>query len=153
MAAVTLLYFDQFHEDVENKLHNMVSDVFKAAFTTSAQVLAVTTADARWGAGGTTNLLTNEATTGSEYVSGGKDIDITVTRAGNKITRDAIINVSWAKDVGGGFTNARYVVVYNSTDSGKRAVMFADLVTDHDLSASPINLTWHPSGLGDAQDQ
>lgn len=104
------------------------------------------TADPRWGAGGSTNLSTNEVSTGSTYSAGGSDAGGTITRASAKITFDLATNITWVKDATG-FTNARYLIAYNSTDAGKRAIGFADLGGDTSLQGNDLAITWHGSGL------
>ncbi len=154
MAAVTLVFFDQFHEDRWKKLHELDADTIKVAFVTSTLTLTAALADPRWGAGGTNNLSTNEVSAVSaNYTAGGTDITAAVTRSGNSITFDATTNPSWTKDAVDGFTDARYFVIYNATDAGKRAIAFGDMASDQSLAASDISLTWHPSGLGDEKDQ
>lgn len=136
-----LIVFDQFKLDVGLKLHNLATDIYKMALVTSTAALVATLADPRWGSGGSTNLSTNEVATGSAYSAGG------LTLA--SVSWTLVLNVpNWsatmaliAKDAAAGFTNARYAVFYNSTDSGKRGVGFLDLVSDRRIDTGPFQVT------------
>ena len=55
MAAGDVLYTDQYLVDVQEGIHNQETDSIRVGLVTSATTPAVTTADPRWGAGGSTN--------------------------------------------------------------------------------------------------
>lgn len=150
MAQGDVVVFDQFVEDLGDKIHNLSGDTFYFALTNGTTTLAATTADPRWGTGGTTDLSAEEAspTTGN-YPAGGINVSTTITdnwtRSGGIGTFD-VDDVSITQNANNP-TNARYGVIYNSTDIGKRCILFLDLGSTTDLSAGDFTVTWNASGL------
>lgn len=136
MASGDITLFDQFGVDKGNKIHDLDGDTFKFGIIDST--LAPTDADAapHWGGTGTTNEATNEVTAGGNYAAGG------VTLTTTTFTNAAGV-VSWKADKvtiaqhASNPTNARWGVIYNSTDANKRCVCFVDL-------GSVLNLTLGP---------
>lgn len=146
MAAGDIFFFDQWLVDVQEGLHDMETDTIKVGLITSATTPAVTTSDPRWGAGGTTNLSTNEVTAGGNYASGGP------TAANNSVTLSSGAGVFDADDItitsnGSNPTNARWGIIYNDTDAGKRCLGYLDLGADIDLSAGDFTIQWNASGI------
>src|SRR5690554_3383727 len=138
MAAGDIVFFDQFKIDLGNKIHDLDSDEYKVGLITSSVTPTAASAAPHWGGTGTTNFATNQVTPGGNYASGGPAIGSlaytdqsgTATWAGNKI--------SIANDPSNP-TDARWGIVYNNTDSNKRAVAFLDLGSVRDLSqADPV---------------
>lgn len=146
MAAGDVVFFDQWLVDVAEKLHDHENDVFKLGMVTSAVTPLATTSDPRWGAGGGTNLSTNEVTAGGNYAAGGPTIanpSVTLTGGAGVIDGDDIAITKHASNP----TNARWAPFYNSTDAGKRCVGFVDLGADTNLTAGDFTLTWNASGI------
>lgn len=147
MASGDLTVFAQLKLDYGDKLHNLSTDTYKLGLVTSVTTPTETTADPRWGAGGTTNFATNEVTPGGNYSAGGNTIGAsdhwTLTSATVTFDGDDITILQNASNP----TNARWGILYNDTDAGKRAVLFLDLGTDRDLSAGDFTVTWNASGL------
>lgn len=150
MAQGDVTYFNQFWEDVGDKLHNLSTDTFHFGIVTNATVPTATTADPRWGAGGTTNFLTNEVTPGGNYTTGGPSMSVTITdnwtTSGSVSTID-FDDVSIATHASNP-TGAYWGIIYNTTDAGKRCVGFIELGGPVDLTAGPFSVTWHASGFG-----
>jgi hypothetical protein len=144
VAAGTVTVFDQFLEDLGKKIHNLDTDTFNFALVDSTTALAATTADPRWGTGGTTNLSTNEVS-GGNATAGGSDITSTYTLSGGTATFDGQ-DVSIPQSASNP-TTARYGVIYNNTDTGKRAIAFVDLGAVTDLTAGDFTVTWNASGI------
>lgn len=146
MAAGDIAFFEQFYVDVQEGLHDLENDTIKLGLVTSTATLAVTDSDPRWGAGGGTNVSTNEVSAGGNYSAGGATMaNPTVTLASNKGQFDAD-DVSITQD-GSNPTNARRGVIYNDTDAGKRAIGIVDLGADIDLSAGDFSVAWNASGI------
>ena len=150
MAQGDVTYFNQYWEDVGDKLHNNSGDVFKCGIVTNATVPATTTADPRWGAGGTTNFLTNEVTPGGNYSTGGPSLSAVIT---DNWTRSVGTNKQDFDDVSilqnaSNPSGAYWGIIYNSTDAGKRAIGFIELGGPIDLSAGDFTITWDASGFG-----
>lgn len=146
MASGDITFTDQWLVDVQEKLHDMEADVIKLGLITSATTPAATTADPRWGAGGTTDWSTSEVTPGGNYSAGGPTIaNNSVTLSGGAGVFDGD-DISITQDASNP-TNARWGIIYNDTDAGKRALGFLDLGSDRDLSAGNFTVTWNASGI------
>lgn len=140
MAVGDIRWFAQGLHDLGNKIHNLSSDVIKLGLITSAATPAVSTAAPHWGGTGTTNFATNQVTTGTSYSTGGPTLVDTWTLVSNVPTFRADI-VTIAQDASG-FTNARWGIIYNSTDANKRALAFVDLGSDRSIQAGSLTLDW-----------
>jgi hypothetical protein len=146
MAAGDIVIFNEFKEDVGQKIHNLSSDTFKLGLVTNAVTPAATTADPRWGAGGSTNLSSSQVTPGGNYSSGGPTLaSSTWSETSGTATFDAA-DVSIAQNASNP-NNARWAVIYNDTSAGKEAVAFVDLGGVTDLTAGAFSITWNASGI------
>lgn len=146
MATGDVVFFDQFLVDVQEKVHNLESDTIKLGLITSAVTPAATTADPRWGAGGTTNFSSNEVTPGGNYSAGGASMaNPAVTLSGGAAVFDTD-DVSITQN-GSNPTNARWGIIYNDTATGKNCLGYLDLGADTDLSAGDFTVTWNVSGI------
>lgn len=146
MAQGDVVFFDQYLVDVQEKVHNQETDTIKVGFVTSTTTPTATTADPRWGAGGTTNFSSNEVTAGGNYSAGGP------AAANNSVTLSSGAGVFDADDIsitqdGSNPTNARWGIIYNDTATGKNALGFVDYGSDTDLSAGDFSITWNASGI------
>lgn len=120
-------------------------DSLKIGIITNAVVPSVTTADPRWGAGGTTNFATNQVATGTGYTGPLALANPTYVRAAGVNTLDAD-NVSIPQDAAG-FTNGYYGIIYDDTNAGKYAVGFIDLGGPVGIQAGPIDINWNAAGI------
>lgn len=148
MAQGDIIIFDQFLKDLSDKLHDLDTDTFKLALVNSTTTPATTTADPRWGSGGTTNFDTNEVTAGGNYTAEGVTLtSVTNTLTGGKAVWDAA-DVSFAQNASNP-TNARWAIVYNNSDAGKRCVLAVDLGSVFDMTTGDLSITWNASGIFD----
>lgn len=146
MAAGDVHFFDQWLVDVAEKLHDHENDDFKYGIITSSTTPAETTADPRWGAGGTTNMTTNQVTPGGNYASGGPSI---ANPSCTLVSGQAIIDgddIAIAQNASNP-TNGRWAIIYNNTDTGKRCVGYVDLGGTIDFSAGAFSNAWNASGI------
>jgi hypothetical protein len=148
MAQGDIIIFDQFLKDVEDKLHDLDTDTFKLGLVDSTTTPTTTTADPRWGAGGTTNFDTNEVTAGGNYTAEGATLaSVTNTLTGGKVVWDAA-DVSFAQHASNP-TNARWAIVYNNSDAGKRCVLAVDLGSTFNMTTGDLSIAWNASGIFD----
>ena len=146
MASGDVVYFDQWLVDVQEGVHNMETDTIKVGLVTSTVTPAPTTTDPRWGAGGSTNLSTNQVTPGGNYSTGGPSAaNPSVTLSGGAGVFDAD-NISIAQHASNP-TDARWGILYSDTAAGKNCIGFVDLGADTDLSAGAFSITWNASGI------
>lgn len=146
MAAGDIIFFDQFLVDVQEGLHDLENDTIKLGLVTSVVTPSATTSDPRWGAGGGTNLATNQVTPGGNYSSGGSTI------ANNSVVLSSGAAVFDGDDISiaqnaSNPTNARWAPIYNDTDTGKRAIGYVDLGAAIDLSAGAFAIAWNAGGI------
>lgn len=145
MAVGDIKWFAQGLLDLGNKIHNLGADTFKYGVLKSAASGGIdptlATADPRWGAGGTTNLSSSQVTTGgTSYTGPGSLASVTWSLVSNVPTFRANA-ITLAQDASG-FANGRWVVIYNDTDAGKRALGFLDLGSDRSLVTGQLVLDW-----------
>ena len=146
MAAGDVVFFDQYMVDVQEGVHNQETDSFKLGIVDNTTAPSATTADPRWGAGGTTDFSANEVTPGGNYSAGGPSIaNPTVTLTGGAGVFDGD-DISIAQD-GSNPSGAYWGIIYNDTAAGKNAIGSVELGTNLDLSAGPFSVTWNASGI------
>lgn len=145
MAIGDITVFNQFKEDIGLGVHNLDTATIKLGLVTSGVTPAASTSDPRWGAGGGTNLATNQVTPGGNYSSGGPDISGTYSETTGTATFDAT-DVSVTQNASNP-TNARWGIIYNDTAAGKQAIAFLDLGAAVDLTAGDFQVAWNASGI------
>jgi hypothetical protein len=144
MALGDVVFFDQWLVDVQEALHDHETGAFNLGLITSAVTPSATTSDPRWGAGGGTNLSTNQVTPGGNYSTGGPSIanpTVTLTSGAGVWDADDVAIAQNASNP----TNARWGIIYNSGNN--RCVGFVDLGAAIDLSAGDFSVTWNASGI------
>lgn len=145
MAQGDIKWFQQAALDLGKKLHDLSADTLKLGIIKGAGDSGVDPtqdlADPRWGAGGGTNLSSSQvATGGSSYTAPISLSNRSFTLVAGKPTLRADI-IELAQDASG-FTNGRWGIVYNDTDSGKRALGYVDFGSARSLVAGPLNIDW-----------
>lgn len=146
MAQGDVVVFDQFMVDMAEKLHDLENDTIKVALITSVVTPSATTSDPRWGAGGGTNLSTNQVTPGGNYVTGGATAaNPAVTLTGGLAMFDAD-DVSWAQNASNP-TDAEWAIIYNDTDAGKRAIGYVDIGGAFNMTTGALSITWNANGI------
>ncbi|MBP9870653.1 MAG: hypothetical protein KBC53_04035 [Nitrosomonas sp.] len=137
MSAGAITFFNQFKVDLGNKIHDLDGDTFKLALVTSVVTPAASDAAPHFGGTGTTNYATNEVSAGGNYSAGGSALaSVSFSDSGG--------TVSWKADKASiaynasNPANARWGIIYNSTDANKRAVAILDLGAVLDLSKGPF---------------
>jgi hypothetical protein len=147
--AGEVTFFDQYLVDEKKALHDLSAADIRVALVTNAVTLLKTMSDPRWGAGGGTNLSSNQVTPGGNYASGGVAVSnksVALDSGVAKFTHDP---VSWAANASNP-TNAAQAVWYNNTDAGKRAIAFCDLGGAFNMTTGPLALNPPAGGVGQA---
>ncbi len=146
MAQGDITFFNEFLEDEGLKIHELNTDTVKCGLTNGTTTPAATTADPRWGAGGTTNFAAEEVTPGGNYVAGGTDVTNTFSESAGTATLGAS-NISWAQNASNP-TNATWGILYNDTSAGKEAIAYVDLGGAFDMTTGDLSITWGSSAIG-----
>lgn len=138
MAAGDITIFHQFRVDLGRKIHDLATDTFRVGFITAAVSPDAGAFSPHWAGTGTTNYATNQVTPGGNYADGGPTL-------GSVAYEDVGATVPWeaqkivvAKHASNP-TDARWGIIYNSTDANKRAIGFLDFGSARDLSAEPLD--------------
>jgi hypothetical protein len=147
MAQGDVVFFDQALVDAWSAKHNLASDTIKVGLISSAVTPAATTSDPRWGAGGSTNLSTNELSAGGNYTAGGATIVSTSIVLSAGVAKFDGNDISWAASGSNPSTSARWGIIYNSTDAGKRCLGYVDLGSDFDMRTGQLDIVWNASGI------
>ena len=133
MASGDITFFHQFKVDLGNKIHDLDTDTWKVGLITSAVTPAAADAAPHWGGTGTTNFATNQVTPGGNYATGGPSLtSLAYTNSSGTVSWQAA-KVSIASHASNP-TNARWGIIYNSTDANKRAAAYVDLGSARDLT-------------------
>ncbi len=148
MAQGDIVAFDQFLVDVQEKLHDLENDTIKIGFVDGVTTTpATTTADPRWGAGGTTNFAAEEVTPGGNYSTGGPSCaNPSVTLSAGAAVFDADDPATISQHASNP-TDARWGIIYNDTDTGKRAIGYIDFGSSTDLTAGDFSIAFNASGI------
>lgn len=146
MAAGDVVLFNEFKEDVGQKIHNLSTDTFKLGLVTNGVTPAASTVDPRWSAGGSTNLSSSQVTPGGNYVTGGPTLTSSTWSETAGVAAFDAADVSIAANASNP-NNARWGIIYNDTSAGKEAVAFVDLGGVTDLTAGAFSITWSASGI------
>lgn len=145
MAAGDIVWFDQALLDLGKKLHDLSTEDVRLGFITSAVTPAANTSDPRWGAGGGTNLSSSTVGTGGTSYTGPLALSTKSWAIVSGVPTFRADVVSLAQDASG-FTNARWGILFNNTDSGKRALAYVDLGSDRSLASGSLSLDWQGAG-------
>jgi len=148
MAAGDFTWFTQAKVDLGNKIHNLGSggDTLKLALVTAVVTPTETDAAPHFGGSGTTNYSTNQVSAGGNYSAGGATLASQTFVASSANAKFDADDVSWSKNASNP-TNARWGILYNSTDSSKRALGFVDLGGAIDMTAYDLTVQWNASGI------
>ena len=129
MAAGDIHIFAQYVENTTLTSLSALwaSDTIKLGIVTNTTVPAVTTADPRWGSGGTTDFSANEVTPGGNYSAGGITLTSPAASLASAVTSlTATSPISLAANASNP-TGAYWGIFYDSTDAGKHAFGYIDL--------------------------
>lgn len=146
MAVGGMTWFDQALIDIGKGIHDLSSNTLKFGFITDAVTPSATTADPRWGAGGTTNLSTNAVATGTAWTGPVALSGVSWSIVANVPTLDATDPTQIAQDASG-FTDARWLIIYNDTAAGKQALAFLDLGSARSIVTGPLTITFNAGGV------
>lgn len=140
MARGDIKWFARALLDLGTKKHDLSADTFKLGIVTSATAPTTSSADPRWGSGGTTNFSSTQVALATGYSGPITLASLTWSQVSNVPSLRANV-VSIAQDAAG-FTDGAYGIVYNDTDSGKRAIAFVDLGGPVGNVAGPVDIDW-----------
>ena len=147
MAQGDVTMFQEFLGTMGLGEFNLNTDVYKIGLITAVATPTTGDADPGWAAGRTTNFLANESTPGGNYSTGGADITNTYSEAAGVATFDAADQAPYLAQNASNPTVVRWGIVYNDTDTDKKAIGFIDMGSSFDATTGDINITWNASGI------
>ena len=134
MAAGDLTLFEEFADQLVNKVHNFSSDVFKVCMINNATVPT---------AGDTTPTKSDYTeVSGGNFPAGGTAVTVTESETGGVSTIDFPTNLSFASNASNP-NNIYYALIYNDTDASDTAIGYVEIdATGADGTAGLISITW-----------
>lgn len=141
MATGDIKWFAQGLLDLGNKIHDMDGDDWRLGIVTSVVTPALSTAAPHWGGTGTTNLATNQVSTGGTSYTAPIALTTESWSLVSNVPTFRADAVTIAQDASG-FTNGRWGIIYNNTDANKRAIAFVDLGSDRSIVTGPLTIDW-----------
>jgi hypothetical protein len=148
MATGTMKWFSQALLDLGNKIHNLSSDTLMLGIVNNSTVPSLSTPAPHWGGTGTTNFAANQVSPlgGTQYTGPKTLASVTWTQVANVPTLRAT-DIAMTQDASG-FTNGAFGIIFNNTDSNKRALGFVELNAAGSLSlvAGPVTIDWGGAG-------
>ncbi len=148
MALGDVVWFDQALANVAAKKLNLATsgDTVKLGIITDAVTPVATTADPRWGSGGSTDLSSSQVATGGTKYTGPITLaSVTGGLSGGKFVLDAA-DVTIDQD-SSGFTNGRWGILFDDTSAGKEAIAFVDLGAARSIVSGPLEIKWNAGGI------
>lgn len=143
MAQNDVEFFDQFlldltDADIGHDFGSGNTTVIKCAIVDSTTTPTTATADPCWGAGGTTNFSTWEASTGG--TAGGETCSAPATALSG-----GLVEFTWgdpAAWASGTDTDAKWGIIYNDSVTKKGCIGFVDLGTAFDMNTGTLTITF-----------
>ena len=146
MATGNIKWFQQAVLDLGTKIHNLTSDALLLGIVTTTTVPTMATAGPHWGGTGTTNFATNQVGTGGGYTGPITLASVTWTNVSGVLTLKATDVV--IPQNASGFSTGAYGIIYNNTDTNKRAIAFIELSSAGTLSIVAGSVTIDFQGAG-----
>lgn len=146
MATGDIKWFQQGILDLGTKIHNLTADALQLGIVTTTTVPTMATVAPHWGGTGTTNFATNQVGTGGGYTGPIALLSVTWTNVSGVLTLKATDVV--VPQNASGFSNGAYGIIYNNTDTNKRAIGFIELSSAGTLSIVSGSFTIDFQGAG-----
>ena len=147
MAIGAVVVFDSFIQysfegNAENPFDlGATPDTLKCAIVNNVIVPATTTSDPAWGAGGSTNLSTNEESGGNFTVGGLTLGSVAVTNSGGVIHLDFDNPATWLQN-GSNPTACFWGIIYSDSATNKNCIGYVDLGGTFDATTGDLTITW-----------
>lgn len=148
MAAGDLTIFNEFTQDLGEKVHDFSSDTFKLAIIDDTVTPLQDTESPRWDVSSSQDYDGNEVSDAGGYTADGITVPVTWLRSGTTTTSDDNSgDIELAQDAGG-FDNARWGILYNSSATNKNAIAFIDYGSAGlDETAGVVRIYWNSLGI------
>lgn len=146
MAQGTVNMLQEFLGSMGLGEFNLNTDLYKIGLISTAVTPTTSDTDPGWAAARTTDYSADQSTPGGNYTDGGIDITNTWSEAAGVATFDAADHTILAQHASNP-TSVRYGIIYNDTDTDKKAIGYIDMGSDFDATTGDIIVTWNAAGL------
>lgn len=146
MAQGDLIVFD-------SSLPNLIkdwdgdSDTWKMGIVDNTTTPTRDTAAPHWGGTGTTNFATNEVGTGGGYTGPLTLSSFAFTEAAANTFRLDFADPATISQNASGFTNGYWAIIFNDTDTNKRALCAIDLGGPISITGGPLVIQFNANGI------
>jgi hypothetical protein len=153
MAAGDITVFNEFTEDLGEKVHDFAIDTIKLAFIDDSVTPLADTNAPRWDITSSQDYDVNEVTDAGNYTADGVTIPVTYERtAGVAKLNDDSGDIEWNADPAGfgspGNNKARWGILYNASATNKNAIAFVDFGSSGlDETAGAVRIYWPSNGI------
>jgi hypothetical protein len=149
MATGDIKWFSAGLLQLGTKIHNLTSDVLKLGIVTTTTVPGIDTAIPHWGGTGTTNFATNQVGTGGGYTGPITLASVTFTEIGSapKVPTLRATDIVIPQNASG-FSTGAYGIIFNDTDTSKRALGYIELSSAGTASIVSGSITIDFQGAG-----
>ena len=146
MARGDIKWFASALLELGQEVHNLGADSLRLGIVTNLPVPTMNTPGPAWGAGGSTNLSSNQVALGTGYTGPIALASVTWSQVANVPTL-AANSVVIPQDVASGFANGAYGIIYNDTAANKQCLGFLDLGGPVGNANGPININFNSSAV------
>ena len=146
MAQGTVTMFEEFLASLGLAEFNLNTDAYHIALLTSVVTPTAADADPGMHASRTTSYLGSEIATAGNYSQGGGDITNTWGEDAGVGKFDGADHTILAQHASNP-TEVRWGIIYNFTDTDKKAIGFIDLGSNYNASTGDIIVTWAAGGI------
>lgn len=141
MAQGDVVFFDQALLSMAKGQHDFESGTFFMGITDGTTTPTSTTADPRWGSGGTTDFKAEEVTPGGNYAADGKSLaNPSATLNAGLVDIDMDDPAVWSSNASNP-TDATWGIIYNN-QAAKGAVAFVDIGGVFDMTTGDLKTTF-----------
>lgn len=134
MAQGTLALFDEFAESIGDGRIDLDTDTFMIAFVTlqvgGTPTIAQDDPIPCWGAGGSTNLNTDEVAAGGGYTAEGETLAGVTWAQTAGVSKFDANDVVWTSAASGDPATIKTAVIYSDTAANKDCIGFIDMTED-----------------------
>ena len=145
MARGDVTIFDEWKLYLTSGVQDLDGDTINLGLITNAAAPTAGDPLPHWGGSGTTNHATNQVGTGGGY-TGPVNVAGATSEAAGTVTFDLTSNPTFSQNASGA-TNIYWGIIYDDTDTNKRAIAFLDMGGPVSIVAGDVTITWNASGL------
>jgi len=145
MARGDVTIFDEWLLYWANGGHDLDGDTINLGLINNTSAPTAGDALPHWGGTGTTNHAANEVSTAGGY-TGPVDVAGATSEAAGTVTFDCTSDPTFSQNASGA-TDVFWAIIYDNTDTNKRAIGFIDMGGPVSIAAGDVTITFDSAGL------